>query len=84
MTPPHPWTATLDSLEVIAAHDPTREVVLRIAGLAHTGRLPHFRNVVIADPELDEDTRAWVLDLARDEAFLLAAELYLVRSRELN
>ena len=69
---------------MIAEHEPTREVVLRIAGLARAGRLRQFRNVVIADPELDEDTRAWVLEIARNEAFLLAAELYLVRSRELN
>ena len=43
----------------------TAEVVLRIAHLVHTGRLDAFAQVVLNDPELDEATRAWVLDLDR-------------------
>jgi hypothetical protein len=71
-------------IEAIAAHGPTADVVLRIARLAHTGRLDAFAQVVLNDPELDEATRAWVLELTADETVLLAAELYLERARQLN
>jgi hypothetical protein len=39
---------------------------------------------VLADRELDEATRTWVLDLTADESLLLAAELYLEHARQLN
>ena len=71
-------------IEAIAAHGPTADVVLRIARLARTGKLAEFEAVVRDDPELDEVTRAWVLDLTADETALLAAELYLERARQLN
>ncbi len=35
-------------------------------------------------PQLDEETRGWVLALAESENFLLAAALYLKRSRDVN
>jgi hypothetical protein len=71
-------------IEAIAEHEPTAEVVLRIARLARQGKLEEFAAVVLADPDLDEDTRSWVLDLTSDEAVLLAAELYLEHARQLN
>jgi hypothetical protein len=71
-------------IEAIAEHDPTADVVLRIARLARNGKLEEFEHVVRADPELDETTRAWVLELTADETVLLAAELYLERARQLN
>jgi hypothetical protein len=61
-----------------------RDLVLRMAGLVHTGRLESFRRVVRDDPQLDEETRSWVLALAESESFLLAAALYLERSRDVN
>ena len=69
----------LDSLEAISRNAETRDVVLRMAGLARVGRLGTFIHVVNADPQLDEATREWVLDLARDEPLLLAADEYLAR-----
>ena len=71
-------------IEAIVEHDPTADVVLRIARLARNGKLEEFERVVSADPELDETTRAWVLELTADETVLLAAELYLERTRQLN
>jgi len=71
-------------IEAIAAHEPTADVVLRIAGLVHTGRLDTFAQVVLNDRDLDEATRAWVLELTSDETVLLAAGLYLERARQLN
>ena len=79
------WTQTdVDSLEAIDASDDAREVVLRAAELVHSGRLGEFRELVETDEELDEATRAWVLEIVANEAFLLAAELHLSRSRDRN
>ncbi len=47
------------------------------AGLARGGRLPGFVAAVGADAELDAETKAAVLELARDETFLLVCEDYM-------
>ena len=74
----------LESLEAINQDADTREVVLRMAGLAHVGRLGTFVHVVHADAELDEHTKEWVLEIAKDETFLLAADEYFVRCGTLH
>jgi hypothetical protein len=61
-----------------------RDLVLRMAGLVRTGRLEPFIRLVSEDSELDEETREWVLALAESESFLLAAAVYLERSRDVN
>jgi hypothetical protein len=48
-----------------------------MAGLARGGRLGGFVTAVRNDDELDSETKETVLELARDEMFLLAAEEYL-------
>ncbi|MBA2537330.1 MAG: hypothetical protein H0V20_07880 [Actinobacteria bacterium] len=78
------WVHNLESLEAINQDAATRDVVLRMAGLSRGGRLSTFIRVVNADPELDDYTREWVLDLARNERFLLAADEYLARCRTLH
>ena len=78
------WYSDLESLEVINQDDATREVILRMAGLARGGRLDSFVAVVGADPELDEHTRSWALELASDATFLFAVEDYVARCRTLH
>jgi hypothetical protein len=77
------WVQDLEALESINQDSETREVVLRMAGLARGGRLGRFIHVVNADPRLDEHTREWVLGLA-DERFLFAADEYLSRCGTLH
>jgi hypothetical protein len=84
VTPPRTLAAPLDLIEAIGGHEPTADVVLRIARLVRGGKLEQFVEAVLADRELDEETRAWVLDLTADESVLLAAELYLEHARQLN
>jgi hypothetical protein len=84
VTPPRTLAAPLDLIEAIDGHEPTADIVLRIARLARTGRLDAFVRAVLADRELDEATRTWALDLTADESLLLAAELYLEHARQLN
>jgi hypothetical protein len=72
-----PWTRDLESLEAINQDDDIRQLVLRMANLARRGHLGDFITVVDLDEELDRETKDTVLELARDETFLLAAEDYL-------
>ena len=64
----------IESLEAINQDELVRQLVLRMAGLACGGKLPGFVTAVGADAELDAETKATVLELARDETFLLACE----------
>jgi hypothetical protein len=45
-----------------------------MAGLVRGGKLPGFIEAIGSDADLDAETKATVLELARDETFLLAAE----------
>jgi hypothetical protein len=72
-----PWVRDLESLEAINQDEDIRDLVLRMANLARGGHLGDFIAVVSSDEELDQETKNTVLELARDETFLLAAEDYL-------
>jgi hypothetical protein len=78
------WPHDLESLEAINQDQVIRELVLRMAGLARGGRLDGFIAAVRGDGELDSDTKEFVLELADDEAFLLAVEDYLYSCRILH
>ena len=73
------WLEELELLEALDCDREARSVVLRMGRLAHEGRLEGFRRVVREDEALDEETRSWVLGLARNEAFLVAAHGYAER-----
>ena len=73
----------LEALEALNQDEATRQIVLRMAGLARGGQLPGFIAAVDRDPELDEETKKDVLELA-DESFLLAAEDYLRQTKRLH
>ena len=75
------WFQDIESLEAINQDAETRDLILRMAGLAKGGRLGTFIDAVDADGELDQHTKDWLTELARDETFLLAVEDYLRRCR---
>jgi hypothetical protein len=81
---PAPWVQDLESLEAINQDAAVRQLVLRMAGLARGGRLDGFIAAVDSDAELDDEMKETVLELARDESFLLAAEDYLLATRHLH
>jgi len=66
----------IESPETVNQDELVRQVVLRTSRFAR-GRLPGFVAAVGADAELDAETKAAVLELARDETFLLACEDYM-------
>ena len=67
----------IEAFEAVTQDELVRPLLLRMAGLARHGKLPGFVAAVGADEELDAETKATVLELARDETFLLAAEDYM-------
>ena len=79
-----PRLQDIEYLEAINQDEPTRQIVLRMASLARAGQLPGFIAAVDHDPELDDQTKQEVLELARNESFLLAAEDYLRSTRHLH
>jgi hypothetical protein len=79
-----PWGRDLESLEAINQDAAVRQIILRMAGLARGGRLDGFIAAVDSDSDLDAETKESVLELARDETFLLAAENYLRATRHLH
>jgi len=81
---PAPFVQDLESLEAINQDAAVRQLVLRMAGLARGGRLGGFIAAVDSDADLDAETKETVLELARDESFLLAAEDYLLATRQLH
>ena len=71
----------IESLEELHQDEAVRDVVLRLALLARGGRLGRFMDAVHADADLDSETKAAVLELAGERAFLLAFEDYSRRCR---
>jgi hypothetical protein len=79
-----PRPQDIEALEALNQDEVTRQVVLRMAGLARGGRLPSFIAAVDCDPELDDETKESLLELARSESFLLAAEDYLLATKRFH
>ncbi len=71
----------LESLEAISQNDDAKRIFLRMAALSQNGRLPQFLTELNYDPEVDEDTKGTITELASDQSFLLAVEDYLRRTR---
>jgi hypothetical protein len=78
-----PRPRDLEALEALNQDEATRRIVLRMAGLARGGQLPGFIAAVDGDPELDEETKQEVRELA-DKSFLLAAENYLLATKRFH
>jgi hypothetical protein len=67
----------LEWLEAISQDEDARALFLRMAVLSQEGRLEPFLTELRHDEELDDQTKGNVVELARDEAFLLAVADYL-------
>jgi hypothetical protein len=76
-----PWLVDIESFENVSQSEVARRLVLRLAQLSREGRLAPFVSDVVHDPDVDEQTRLAIAELAQDESFLLAVEDYLGRTR---
>jgi len=74
----------LESLEAISQNDDARRIFLKMAAMSQDGRLPQFLSEIAIDPEIDDDVKGTLAELARDSTFLLAVEDYLRRTQRFH
>jgi hypothetical protein len=71
----------IESFEAISQDAETREVCLRMEGLSKRGRLKPFLHAVECDDELDDETKATLVELAAEPQFLSAFGDYVRSTR---
>jgi len=71
----------LESFEAISQNDDARRIFLRMAAMSQDGRLPQFLTELAYDPEVDDEVKGTLTELASDQTFLLAVEDYLRRTQ---
>jgi hypothetical protein len=78
------WLADIEALEEITQDESTRALFLRMAALQRAGRTWSFLVELAGDPEVDEDVKGPLAEIAQDADFLLAVEEYVHRTRALH
>jgi hypothetical protein len=78
------WLQDIESLETISQDEGARTLFLRMAELQHAGRTSRFLDELEDDPELDEEVKGSLAEIAQDERFLLALEDYVHRTRSFH
>jgi hypothetical protein len=74
----------LESLEAISQNDDARRIFLRMAAMSQDGRLREFLSELAIDPEIDDEVKGTLTELALDQNFLLAVEDYLRRTQRFH
>jgi hypothetical protein len=70
------WIQDIESLEEISQNDEARAIFLRMAEMQRCGRMQSFLVELARDPEVDEDMKGTLAELAQDSNFLHAIEDY--------
>ena len=74
----------LESLETITQDDETRQIFLRMAEMQRAGRMRNFLTQLADDPDVDDDTKGSLTEIAQDVGFLLAVEDYCAKTNRLH
>jgi hypothetical protein len=74
----------LESLEEISQNEGARQIFLRMAAMQRTGRMGSFLTQLADDPDVDDDTKGSLTELAQDVGFLLAVEDYCAKTDRLH
>jgi hypothetical protein len=74
----------LESLEEISQNEDARQIFLRMAAMQRTGRMRNFLTQLADDPDVDDDTKGSLTELAQDVDFLLAVEDYCTKTNRLH
>jgi hypothetical protein len=74
----------LESLEAISQNADAKRIFLRMAAMSQNGRLPQFLTELAFDPELDDELKGTLTELAGDQSFLMAVEDYFQRTQLLH
>ena len=78
------WLQDLESFEQISQDDSARRLFLKMAEMSKAGRIGHFLAELAQDEEVDDDTKGTLVELARDQSFLLAVQDYLQRTHRIH
>jgi hypothetical protein len=70
------WIEEIESLEEISQNPQARAIFLRLAELRRHGRVHTFLAELEGDPEVDDDVKGPLVELAQDADFLRAIEDY--------
>ena len=74
----------LESLEEISQNEPARRIFLRMAAMQRAGRMRSFLTELADDPDVDDDTKGSITEIAQDVGFLLAVEEYCAKTNRLH
>ena len=74
------WNQDIESLEEISQNKDARKIFLRMAEMQRCGRMQSFLVELAHDPEVDDDTKGTLVELAHDARFLHAIEDYVHRT----
>jgi hypothetical protein len=74
----------LESLEEISQNEPARRIFLRMAAMQRAGRMRSFLTELADDPDVDDDTKGSITEIAQDVGFLLAVEDYCAKTNRLH
>ena len=78
------WLQDIEALETISQDEPTRALFLRMAALQRSGGMPSFLIELDRDPEVDDEVKGPLAEIARDTDFLLAVEEYCLKTDRLH
>ena len=66
----------IESLEAISQNADARTIFLRMAAMQRCGRMQNFLAELERDPDVDEEMKGTLAELAQDVSFLHAIEEY--------
>jgi hypothetical protein len=75
------WLQDIEALEEISQDEHARTLFLRMAALQRSGGTSTFLDELAGDPDVDEDMKGSLAEIAQDTDFLLALEDYVHRTR---
>ena len=78
------WMQDIESLEAISQDDDAKRIFLRMAAMSQSGQMTSFLTELAKDDDLDDETKGTLVELAKDNTFLLAVEDYLHRTQLLH
>ena len=78
------WLQDIEALETISQDEQTRAVFLRMAALQRSGGISSFLIELDRDPEVDDEVKGPIAEIARDTDFLLAVEEYCIKTNRLH
>jgi hypothetical protein len=78
------WLHDIEALEQINQDERARALFLRMAALQRAGRTSSFLVELAHDPEVDDEVKGSLAEIAQDADFLLALEEYIHRTERVH